>query len=120
EALWLVVDRATALAAEEALRMLASSARRLAARLDDDVAREEALEGAYLAGGVFSDTGSGLHHKACHVLGGMFALPHAPTHAALLPHVARFHRGTASTAMSAVARALGVIDPIAGLDELAR
>ncbi|MFC8520769.1 maleylacetate reductase [Streptomyces sp. NPDC057257] len=45
------------------------------------------LFGAYLAGTVFADTGSGLHHRVCHVLGGSFGLPHAPTHAVVLPHV---------------------------------
>jgi homogentisate 1,2-dioxygenase len=113
-------DRATALAAEEALRLLASSAARLAATLDDEGAREDALEGAYLAGGVFGDAGGGLHHKLCHVLGGAFGLPHAATHAALLPHVVRFHRVAAPEAMTAIARALAVLDPVAGLELLAR
>ena len=27
-----------------------------------------------------------LHHKLCHVLGGTFDLPHADTHAIVLPH----------------------------------
>jgi homogentisate 1,2-dioxygenase len=120
EGLWArSTDRATALAAEEALRLLASSAARLAARLDDVDAREDALEGAYLAGGVFGDVGGGLHHKLCHVLGGSFGLPHAATHAALLPHVVRFHRAAAPETMAAIARALGVLDPVAGLDVLA-
>ena len=49
--------------------------------------REETLYGAYLAAVAFASAGSGLHHKICHVLGGMFGLPHAETHAAVLPHV---------------------------------
>ncbi|HEY8091545.1 MAG TPA: iron-containing alcohol dehydrogenase, partial [Polyangiaceae bacterium] len=120
EALWAVgVDRGTRLAAEEGLRLLASSASRLAARGDDEQARADALEGAFLAGGVFADAGGGLHHKLCHLLGGRFELPHARTHAALLPHVVRFHRGAAPGAMSAIARALGVIDAVEGLARLA-
>ena len=35
----------------------------------------------------FASAGSGLHHKICHVLGGMFDLPHAETHAVVLPYV---------------------------------
>jgi len=121
EGLWArAMDRATALAAEEALRLLATSAARLAARLDDEDARDDALEGAYLAGGVFGDVGGGLHHKLCHVLGGAFGLPHAATHAVLLPHVVRFNRAAAPEAMTAIARALGVLDPVEGLDRLAR
>jgi homogentisate 1,2-dioxygenase len=121
EALWArEADRATLLTAEEALRLLATSVARLAVRPDDAGTREEALEGAYLAGLVFGDAGGGLHHKVCHVLGGAFALPHAATHAAVLPHVVRFHRDAAPDAMRAIARALGVIDPVDGMDRLAR
>jgi homogentisate 1,2-dioxygenase len=121
EALWSSsLDRAAALAAEEALRLLASAVRRLAFRLDDVDARDDALEGAYLAGAAFADAGSGLHHKLCHLMGGMFAMPHAATHAVLLPHVARFQRASSPDAMKAIARALGVLDPIGGLTELAR
>ncbi len=120
EGLWArAADRATALAAEEALRLLASSAVRLAARLDDAEAREAGLEGAYLAGGVFGDAGGGLHHKLAHLLGGTFGMPHAATHAALLPHVVRFHRAAAPEAMAAIARALGVLDPVEGVARLA-
>jgi maleylacetate reductase len=49
--------------------------------------REQTLYGAYLAAVAFASAGSGLHHKICHVLGGMFGLPHAETHAVVLPHV---------------------------------
>ena len=121
EALWAKdVDRATQITAEEALRLLATSLERLAVRLDDEGAREDALEGAYLAGVAFADAGGGLHHKLCHLLGGMFGLPHAATHAVLLPHVVRFYREAAPEAMCAIARALGVMDPVFALERLAR
>ena len=87
---------------------------------DDLDAREAALEGAYLAGTAFADAGSGLHHKLCHVLGGLFDLPHAATHTVLLPHVVRFQREAAPEAMTAIARALGVLDPVLGMERLAR
>ena len=120
EALWAKdPDRATLLAAEEALRLLGSSLAHLSVIIDDERAREEALEGAYLAGTVFADAGGGLHHKLCHVLGGTFGLAHAATHATLLPHVVRFHAMAAPRAMAAIARALGVIDPVRGLERLA-
>ena len=106
EALWAPsADRATLLAAEEALRLVAGALIALDARLDDADARDHALEGACLAGLVFGDAGGGLHHKICHVLGGMFAMPHAATHAALLPAVVRFQREAAPDAMRARSRA---------------
>lgn len=121
EALWSKsLDRATRLTAEEAVRSLCASLSRLALRIDDAEARELALEGAYLAGLSFADAGGGLHHKLCHVLGGMFGLPHAPTHAVLLPHVVRLQRASEPDAMAALARALGVVDPVAAIARLAR
>jgi alcohol dehydrogenase class IV len=48
--------------------------------------REQALYGAYLPAVAFASGGAGLHHKICHNLGGTF-LPHAETHAVVLPHV---------------------------------
>ncbi|MGZ4612242.1 MAG: maleylacetate reductase [Kineosporiaceae bacterium] len=53
--------------------------------------REQTLYGAYLAAVAFASAGSGLHHKICHVLGGMYDLPHAQTHAVVLPHVLAFN-----------------------------
>src|SRR5580704_728106 len=47
----------------------------------DTGARGDLLYGAYLAGTAFAVTGSGLHHKICHILGGRYDLPHAQTHA---------------------------------------
>lgn len=117
--LWLPhTDRASRLAAEEGLRLLASAVARLA-HGDDEAARMDALEGAYLAGSSFADAGVDLHHKICHVLGGSHGMPHAKTHAALLPHVARFLAPTAPEAMAAIGRALGTIDPVVGLERLA-
>jgi alcohol dehydrogenase class IV len=58
--------------------------------VDDPVGlagREQTLYGAYLGAVAFASAGSGLHHKICHVLGGMFGLPHAETHAVVLPYV---------------------------------
>jgi alcohol dehydrogenase class IV len=61
-----------------------------------------------------------LHHKLCHVLGGSFDLPHAETHAIVLPHAAAYNAVAAPEAMARVARALGASDAARGLNELAR
>jgi alcohol dehydrogenase class IV len=61
-----------------------------------------------------------LHHKLCHVLGGSFDLPHAETHAVVLPHAAAFNAPAAPEAMAAIERALGGQGPAAlGLRRLA-
>src|SRR4029078_9635015 len=49
--------------------------------------REQTLYAAWMAAVAFASAGSGLHHKICHVLGGMYNLPHAQTHAVVLPYV---------------------------------
>jgi len=42
---------------------------------DNIDAREQCLYGAYLSAVAFASSGSGLHHKICHALGGGFNLP---------------------------------------------
>jgi alcohol dehydrogenase class IV len=61
-----------------------------------------------------------LHHKLCHVLGGSFDLPHAETHAVLLPYAVAYNAPAAPEAMARIARALGGSDAAAGLYDLAR
>jgi maleylacetate reductase len=85
----------------------------------DPDAPAELLYGAYLAGVAFSGAGSGLHHKICHALGGAFDLPHAQTHAIVLPHVLAVNAPGAPEAVARIAAALGVDDPVAGLRALA-
>ena len=53
--------------------------------------RSTALYGAWLCGSVLGNVGMALHHKLCHVLGGSFDLPHAETHAILLPHTIAYN-----------------------------
>jgi maleylacetate reductase len=48
------------------------------------------MHGAWLCGEALAQVGMGLHHRLCHVLGGTFGLPHAQTHAVLLPYVAAY------------------------------
>ncbi|CAL9408525.1 Maleylacetate reductase [Streptomyces sp. enrichment culture] len=69
--------------------------------------RERTLYGAYLAAVAFASAGSGMHHKICHVLGGMFNLPHAQTHAVVLPHVLAHNAPCAPGAERRIAEAFG-------------
>ncbi|QNS02684.1 maleylacetate reductase [Streptomyces xanthii] len=105
--------------AEDGIRHLAAGLPGLAADLAGADARTSLLLGAYLAGSAFAGAGSGLHHKICHVLGGAFDLPHAQTHAIVLPHVVAFNAADAPEAVARVAAALGRTDPAAGLHDLA-
>ncbi|HEV7896913.1 MAG TPA: maleylacetate reductase [Planosporangium sp.] len=77
--------------------------------------REYALYGAYLSAVAFASAGSGLHHKICHVLGGMFDLPHAQTHAVVLPYVLAFNAPSAPEAEQRIAAAFGAATAGEGL-----
>lgn len=109
-----------ALIAEEGIRALASALPRFSQVLDDMPARAEALYGAWLCGMVLGATSMALHHKLCHVLGGTFDLPHAETHAVLLPHTIAYNAPAAPAAMARAARALGTDDVPSRLFDLVR
>jgi alcohol dehydrogenase class IV len=78
------IDRVLAL---EGARTLRAGLPRVVEEPLDLPGREQTLYGAHLAAVAFASAGSGLHHKICHVLGGRFGLPHAETHAVVLPYV---------------------------------
>jgi maleylacetate reductase len=111
-------DPVDAVLAEEGLRALGSGLPRVVAEQVDVGGREEVLYGAYLTAVAFASAGSGLHHKICHVLGGMFDLPHAETHAVVLPHVLAVNAPKAPGAERRIASALGATDAVSGLREL--
>jgi alcohol dehydrogenase class IV len=77
--------------------------------------REQTLYGSYLAAVAFAGAGAGLHHKICHVLGGMFGLPHAETHAVVLPHVLAVNAPAVPDLDLRMARAFGSDTALAGL-----
>ncbi|MDP9889099.1 maleylacetate reductase [Pseudarthrobacter enclensis] len=80
--------------------------------------REMALYGAYLSAVAFASAGSGLHHKICHVLGGTWNMPHAETHATVLPYVLAFNAPQAPEAAARIAGAFGSDDANDGLRQL--
>ncbi len=101
--------------AERGVRDLAAALPQVVADGSDGAARSLALEGAWLCGACLGATTMGLHHKLCHVLGGLLDLPHAETHAIVLPHVAAFNLPAAPEADAVLRRALGTDDVPAAL-----
>lgn len=95
------------LMAEESIRALGESLPAVVQAPGDTEMRSRALYGAWLAGTCLGAVGMALHHKLCHTLGGTFNLPHAQTHAAMLPHTAHYNHRAAPVALQKVARALG-------------
>jgi alcohol dehydrogenase class IV len=96
------------LLALEAIRKLADALPRIALCPEDQGAREAALYGALLAGACLGSVGMALHHKLCHTLGGTFDLPHAATHAVVLPHAAAYNAPSVPAVMASIAEALRV------------
>ena len=107
-----------ALMAEEGVRTLARALPRLMQSPGDIEARTGMLYGAWLCSCCLGATTMGLHHKLCHVLGGLFDLPHAQTHTIMLPHALAFNAPAVPEAMARLARALDADDPVGALFEL--
>lgn len=108
----------TALMAEEAIAKLATSLPEVVARPRDLDARSDALYGAWLCAVCLGTVGMALHHKLCHTVGALFDLPHAETHAVLLPHTIAYNTPAARDALGRAARALGAADAADGLFDL--
>jgi maleylacetate reductase len=104
---------------EEGIRALAAALPAIVQDARAGGARADALYGAWLCGAVLGGASVALHHKLCHVLGGSFNLPHAETHAIILPHAAAYNAPAVPEAMARVARALGADDAVEGLFALA-
>ncbi|GJE72236.1 maleylacetate reductase [Methylorubrum podarium] len=108
------------LMAREGIAALARALPRVKADPQDRRGRSDALYGAWLCGICLGSVGMALHHKLCHTLGGSFDLPHAETHAAVLPHAVRYNAAAEPEAMAAIAAALGAGEAATALYDLAR
>lgn len=107
------------LVAVEGIRALQAALPAIVAAPGDIAARGQALQGSWLCGTVLGTVGMALHHKLCHTLGGSFDLPHAETHAVLIPHTAAYNAAAASAELAPAAALFGG-DLGAGLWDFAR
>jgi len=97
----------TSLMAVEGIRALKRALPKIVRTPGDLDARSDMLYGSWLSGVVLGSVGMSLHHKLCHTLGGAFDLPHAETHAILLPHTAAFNASAAVEALRPAAELFG-------------
>lgn len=93
---------------ENGIRTMSAALVKLAENPRDIDARSDAMQGAWLCGMTIMSSGTTIHHKIAHVLGGGFDLPHGPTHAVVLPHSTSYNRDQAPDAMAGIGRAFGV------------
>jgi maleylacetate reductase len=116
DSLWApAADPINSALALEALRALNVGLRALATGSVTESERAQTTTGTYLAGVAFASAGSGLHHKICHVLGGTFGYPHAPTHAVVLPYVLALNGPLVPDVSQRIAEALGADNALDGL-----
>ncbi len=96
----------TMLMAGEGIRTLIDSLPIIHGETGNIEARTQAMQGAWLCGSVLGQVGMSLHHKLCHTLGGSFGLPHASTHAVILPHALAYNHRAALPAMRRMSRVM--------------
>lgn len=87
---------------------------------EDLAAREETQRGAWACGAVLGRVGMALHHKLCHTLGGSFDLPHAETHAIILPHAIHYNAQAVPGLLAPVTDLLGGSSPGMALWQFAK
>lgn len=103
----------------EALEAFNEALPRLVREPANRTARERTLYGAWLCSIALGNVTMALHHKLAHTLGGKFNLPHADTHAILLPHTAAFNAVAVPDLLAPLTRTFGTA-PGAGLWDFAR
>ncbi len=108
------------LIAIEGLRAFRDALPRVLDNPTDTAARGETLYGAWLCGTVLGQVGMALHHKLCHTLGGSFDLPHAQTHAIVLPHAIAYNAKAVPDLLAPLAELFGDGNPGLGLHRFAR
>lgn len=82
-------------------------------------ARMAVLYGACLAGSSLAVAGTALHHRTCHVLGGMFGLNHGDMNSVVLPHALAYTRPAIADEYGRMCEVLGG-DAAGALFEFAR
>ena len=108
----------TTLQAAAAIRLLAAGLPDMLQEPADVDAKARVLYGAHLAACALAVAGTGLHHKICHVLGGALNLPHAETHAIVLPQVVALQQRVIPDTIAGVGDALQSDDPAGALHQL--
>lgn len=110
----------SSLMAVEGIRAFVSALPALQADRTNLRAWAEGQYGAWLCGTVLGQVGMALHHKLCHVLGGSFGLPHAETHAVILPHAIAYNEAAVPDLLAPVAAIFGTRTAAQGLAEFAK
>jgi len=88
--------------AEQALIAHRGGLQAIALGVADEAALAAAQYGGFLGGLLVAICGIALHHQLCHVIGGLFNLPHGETNSVILPHAVDYNLPAISAARSVV------------------
>ncbi len=92
----------------------------LVANPTNAAARADALFAAWGCSTTLGHVTMALHHKLAHVLGGSFGLPHAETHAVLLPHTTGYNEPAVDGLLNPIRDAFGHATAAQGLWHFAK
>lgn len=104
----------------EGLRAFKNALPKVLSSPNDTLARGETLYAAWLCGTVLGQVGMALHHKLCHALGGGFNLPHAETHAIILPYAVAYNAKAAAKELKPICEIFGGSTPDQALFDFSR
>lgn len=105
--------------AEQALCAHRDGLRALAAGSASPAALGTAQYGGFLGGVLVSMCGIALHHQLCHVIGGLFDLPHGETHSVVLPHAIAYNLPAIPEARAVIESVFGGTDAAVALFDFA-
>jgi alcohol dehydrogenase class IV len=106
--------------AEQALSAHRNGLREIASGSPTPHGLIDAQYGGFLGGVLVSMCGIALHHQLCHVIGGLFDLPHGETNSVVLPHAVAYNLPAIPAARSVIERVFGGTDAAAALFDFAR
>jgi alcohol dehydrogenase class IV len=109
-----------ALLAEQALRAHRDGLREIASGSPTPYGLDTAQYGGFLGGVLVSMCGIALHHRLCHVIGGLFDLPHGETNSVVLPHAVAYNLPAIPAARAVIERVFGGADAARALFDFAR
>ena len=105
--------------ATECLRAHRAGLEQLMFGTDEASARGDLLYGAFLGGLVVGMCGIALHHQLCHVIGGLFDLPHAESNSVVLPQALDYNCESIPEANEIIIGVFGGETAAAGLFDFA-
>jgi maleylacetate reductase len=113
-------NRLSSALAMEGIRAFVRGLPHVVQKPDNLIAREDTLFGAWLCGSVLAQVGMALHHKICHTLGGALNLPHAQTHAIILPYATAYNEASVGRVLQPMAELLNADTAATGLYQFSK